>query len=481
MSCSTAHQPGSAMLQLLRSAGARPFRTASGEAFIAFRRGNHRETWSLRDPYARSWLMTLYFDSYGALARPDAVRDALAQLNALAMIQEKPTPVGLRVAEHTGSIFIDLGDSTWAAIKISPDGWQEVAEPPVMFRRASGMLPLPSPQRGGTVDLLRPFINLESTDDFKLVVGWLLGALHPRGPYPVLVLTGEQGTAKTTVSRLLRRLIDPNSADVRALPNSTRDLAIMARNAHVVAFDNISVLPTFMSDAISRLATGGATTPRQLYTNEREMLLDAVRPAILNGIDDFVTRSDLAERSLFVSPARILPQHRQTERQFWSQFDAQQPLIFGALLDALVHGLRNLGKVVLPQHPRMADFAEWAAACEGAFNWPAGAFADAYARNQDDVARTVIEADAVASVLRAFTIRHSKWCGTATDLLTELDRLAPKRLRDRAWPKNAQGLSQRLRRIAPEFRKFGVEITHERAPDPTRRRFICISRVGSEA
>jgi len=110
---------------------------------------------------------------------------------------------------------------------------------------------------GGSVETLRSFLNVQSANDFVLVVAWALAVLRNRGPYPVIVLSGEQGSAKSTFSAILRALLDPNTAPLRALPREDRDLFIAASNGHVLAFDNVSGLPAWISDTLCRLATGG--------------------------------------------------------------------------------------------------------------------------------------------------------------------------------------------------------------------------------
>ena len=115
------------------------------------------------------------------------------------------------------------------------------------------MKPLPIPVNGGSVETLRSFLNVQSDNDFVLVVAWALAVLRNRGPYPVIVLSGEQGSAKSTFSAILRALLDPNTAPLRALPREDRDLFIAASNGHVLAFDNVSGLPAWISDTLCRL------------------------------------------------------------------------------------------------------------------------------------------------------------------------------------------------------------------------------------
>jgi len=128
------------------------------------------------------------------------------------------------------------------------------------------MLELPAPVRGGTLKELDKHLRM-SPSGYVLTKAWLLAALRPRGPYPVLAFTGEQGTAKSTALRMLRHLVDPNTAPLRAPPDTTRDLYVAAINGHVITLDNVTSLTADVSDALCRLSTGGGFSTRSLYTN----------------------------------------------------------------------------------------------------------------------------------------------------------------------------------------------------------------------
>src|SRR6516162_2685415 len=339
----------------------------SSTAFADLTIDGHRETWPIRSRQFRHWLRRRYFEETGSAASAETVRSALDLLEARAQFDAPERMVHIRVAEYDDRIYLDLADTDWRAVQIGPDGWQVVASPPVRFRRAAGMLPLPIPQRGGSIEALAAFLNLPAQDEFVLMVAWLLAALQQGGPYPLLVIAGEQGSAKTMLTKILRALIDPNAAPTRAPPREERDLMIAANNGHILAFDNLSSLPSWLSDALCRLASGGSFATRQLYTDCDEVLFQAARPAILNGIEDIVCRSDLADRAIFLTLEPIADERRRTERQLWREFEVVRPRVLGALLDAAAHGLRRLPQVRLERSPRMADFALWATACETAF------------------------------------------------------------------------------------------------------------------
>jgi hypothetical protein len=276
-------------------------------------------------------------------------------------------------------------------------------------------------------------------------------------------VSGEQGSAKTVLSKILRALVDPNAAPVRTMPREERDLFIAASNGHLLAFDNLSDIPARTSDALCRLASGGSFAIRQLYTDADEALFEAACPTILNGIEDVITRPDLADRTIFLTLRYVHETARRSEKEIWRQFELAQPRILGALLDAASHVLRMLPGVRLNRLPRMADFALWATACETAF-WPAGTFLRAYEANRRAAIETVIEADPVASSVRDIMAAQASWSGNASDLLrigadTVGNGGAP---RDPGWPKSPRALAGRLRRAQTALRTLGIEIAFGR-------------------
>ncbi|MHC2626350.1 hypothetical protein ACVIW2_008382 [Bradyrhizobium huanghuaihaiense] len=366
------------------------FHAPDGTGYADLDINGHRETWPIRSKGFRRWLTRRFFEEKGGAPNSEAMQSALNLVEARAHFGSPERCVCIRVGALEGRLYLDLGDEEWRAIEIDSTGWRIVNDPPVRFRRATGMQRLPDPVRGGSVEALQRFLNVHSNKDFVLAVSWALACLRNRGPYPVIALAGEQGSAKSTFSAILRSLLDPNSAPLRALPREDRDLFIAASNSHVLAFDNVSGLPAWISDTLCRLATGGGFAVRQLYTDHDEVLFDATRPVILNGIEEIVTRPDLADRALFLTLQPIPEELRRPERELWAAFEAERPKILGALLDALVVGLKRMPETRLPKLPRMADFALWATACETAI-WSAGTFMSAYVGNLAGITNEILD------------------------------------------------------------------------------------------
>jgi hypothetical protein len=388
-------------------------------------------------------------------------------------------PVCVRLAEHGGRIYLDLADADWRVVEVDAEGWRIQKESPVRFRRPKGMLPLPAPVPGGSVKDLRPFVNVGSDEDWCVAVGWTVQAFRPRGPYPALILSGQQGAAKSTTARSLRALTDPNAAPLRCEPRDARDLMIAATNAWVVAFDNLSTVPPWLSDALCRLATGGGFATRELYTDAEEVLFDATRPCMLTSIEDLATRGDLLERCVLLNLSPIPEGQRRSERDFWGEFEAARPRLLGALLGAVSGALRELPGVRLEKLPRMADFAEWATAAEPALGWAAGSFLRAYAGNREEANDLALDASPVVPPLRQFIeAKRGAWEGSASDLLKELTALVEEAVaRSKEWPKKANVLSGKLKRLAPNLWAAGYAVEWERKPGGGRAKVIKLSRL----
>ena len=442
--------------------------------FAEIENTGHCETWPVRSRGFRQWLQLRYFKEHGGAPNNEALQSARDTIEAKARFEGPERKVYRRVATgENGSLYLDLCDPAWRAIEVDAKGWRIVDRPPVPFIRSRTMLKLPEPTRDGHIDDLLQLLNLAADDDFILAVAWVLAALRDEGPYPVLVLTGEQGSAKSTCARMLRALVDPCEPPLRSVPRNEQDLFIAARNGHVLAFDNLGGVPTWLSDALCRLSTGGGFAARELYTDDEEVVISAERPLILNGIDEVVARGDLADRAIFLTLSAIREAARKTEAELRARFDEARPRILGALLNALVEGVRRLPDVRLDRLPRMADFAMWAVACESAI-FEAGAFMRAYTGNRADAVESVIDASPVASTIRELMQDREPWKGTATELLRVLEPIAGEPVtKGKEWPTNGRSLGNRLNRLSSALRPVGIEITRRKSGS---KRLITISR-----
>lgn len=285
-----------------------------------------------------------------------------------------------------------------------------------------------------------------------------------------MILSGEQGSAKSTTTKVLRSLVDPSKLATRSFPQDERDLVIAANGAYVLAFDNLSRIKPHMADALCRLATGGGFSTRKLHSDADEVHFDATRPCILNGIPDLVERADLASRSICLTLPSIRETERAYEREFRADFGDAAPRILAALLDAASCALRRQDSVSLSERPRLADFARWVTAAEPALGWPDGAFLDSYRANRQEADDIALSNNNLALAILALLDAETAWQGTATDLVITLRKRFPHLAElAEAFPRTPSAMGSELRRITPLLRSQDVAVQyHRHGKDRTR-------------
>ncbi len=458
------------------------FHSPDGDAYATFEVGNHKETWALKSKGFREWLSRQYYLNERAAPSSQAMQDALGVLSAKANFDGDEIPVFLRIAKHEGNIYLDLCNADWEVVEITSTGWNVISNSPVRFQRSKGMLPISSPEHvecATGVTELQSFLNVETKDDFMLLLAWLVSAYNPDGPYLVLVLYGEQGSAKSTTVKLLRSLIDPHACPLRREPRNSDDLMVSARSNWTVVIDNMSHLPDGLSDDFCRLATGGGLSKRQHYSNDEEIILNAKRPIILNGIDEFVTRGDLTSRSITISLPSIPEAERKREEIIRKEFSEAQQRFLGLVLNAISTSLANKDKFELEKVPRMADAWHFITAAETAFGWERGLSLKAFLANQEKANEVILNNSIVYPYI--FALAGDGWEGTATELLDRMNimRSATQCKDYKTWPTIPKSLSDRIRRINPALRSSGIEVIFDKTSGNDSKRMIHIKKLSN--
>lgn len=466
-------QPSQADLLTQLAQAVTVFHTSDGGAYATIPVNGHFETHALKKGF-KAWLKRAFYQKYKKAPNREALEAALGVIEGKALYDGPEIQVYIRVAPYDGGICIDLGNDNWEVVYITAEGWKVLPKSPVKFRRPSGMLPLPTPVEGGTLDELFPFLNVPDETAKKLIAGFLIQAGQPEGPYPVLEVSGEQGSAKSTLCEFLKLLIDPHKAMRKSPPKDERDLAIAAHNSWMTLFDNLSRLTPGMSDALCRLSTGGAFSSRKLYEDDEEVTFNSKRPVVLNGIEDVVSHADLLERSICITLQPIPPGERRDEKQLKADFEAAAPRILGALYTAIAASIKNLPTVQGKEWPRLADFCKRVTAAEAALGWNKGDFLKAFRDNEESAMHRALEhEEAVLQALRDVLGSGKEWRGTATALLSALTYNHEYTL----LPRTANALSAKLKRLLKPLRSIGIDVTWDRQGAPGTR-IITVRRVG---
>ncbi len=447
--------------------------TPAGEPFAVPKPGQGPHVARLlrgRGGSLRAELARRYAAEHERAPNQQALADALLVLQGRCLLAE-PTDLALRVARHGPGIALDLGDPTGRAVLAGPDGWQVVDRSPVLFRRTELTGALPEPKAGGELEPLRALLNVDDAA-WPLLLSWLLAALLTPGiPHPVLLLTGEQGTAKSTAARMLARLIDPANPQLRQPPRDLDSWTVAAAGSWVVALDNLSGIPDWLSDALCRASTGDGLVKRALYTDDALAVVAFRRCVLLNGIAFAEIRGDLGDRLLPVECARLKDYQRRDDEEVAAAFEAAWPAALGGLLDLAVKVLARLPGVRLERRPRMADFAKVIAATDATRGTKA---LDAYLELRKRSAVELLDGDPVAEAVERFARKRTAWEGTAGELLRALTPEQPPK----DWPDTPQGMGATLKRVAPALRMAGIDV--EQLPRQGRRRAwsLAVEREG---
>ncbi len=382
-----------------------------------------------------------------------AVREAIGTLDGIAVLRGEERRLAIRVGGDRKGIWLDLGRADWKAVRISTEGWKVVSGADIAFVRPSTMLQLPEPKRGGSIKSLQRVVNVQPAE-FVLAVGWLLQALNPVGPYPIIDAHGPSEAGKTATCKTLLRVIDPTSVELRQA-RKTDDLLIAARNNWALGFDNLSYLSWDWSDTLCMLATGISSGTRKHYTNDEEHVFTVQRLVPFNGIPvDLTERSDLASRTikLEIVPLKV----RRTEADLAEEFAEAWPKVLGALLDGLVGALSGYQMIEVPEPARLMDFERFAEAGCRAMGFAEWEFVDAYAANRHGSIVISVEASAVGRAVTAFLKKHPK--GFTGQMSVLYDKLETYKANAswRVWPKSPTKLSTELRRLTKPLAAINV-------------------------
>ncbi|MBH46577.1 MAG: hypothetical protein CME71_00240 [Halobacteriovorax sp.] len=441
----------------------RPFLTPDDEVYVDYQNSNHTETIPVYSSQFNRLLNSLYYKEQGGVLNKESRSKIKDYFSAMAYDSGEVHEVGIRVMYQKGIIYYDLANEQREIVKISPESWEIIQNPPVRFIRKKGMLSNVRPDPLGDINILKKYLNLPNEEQWYLVSAFILQSLYS-SPYPILVMNGEQGTGKTTNSKVICLTIDPSSVLLNSRPRDERDIFIAASNSLLLSFDNLSGISSHTADTFCRLSTGSGVRLRKLHTDDEEKFFYSARPILINGIDDLATRGDLISRSLLITPPVISNEDRITEKEFWSAFEEDRARILGGVFNALVIALRNLPTISLDEKPRMADFAQFSCAASEALGISQQSFINAYRSNINETNRNSIDLDPVAlaiiNLVHTKSLLNEDWFGTMSELADELLRFLPANLIGSKYiPQTPQAMSNKLKRITPMLLsvKVGVE------------------------
>jgi hypothetical protein len=409
-----------------------------------------------------SWLRRRMWEEEGRSVSGESLKMAAGTLSAHVEFSGVSRELYTRAAWHEGILYYELRPGK--VVRVGPGGWTFKANPPVLFRRYVNLKALPDPQAGGSLDVLDGLVNLKSERDRRLFKAYLVTLPLEHVGRPIFNASGAMGSGKTTIQRLIKRLLDPTAPEtVRFDP---RDFLQKAMHAYIVMLDNQNTIPEWAADTLCRLVTGEADSKRRLYTDDEDFIIELRRAALLNGINVPTDRGDVLDRSPVVELERIPDGERKTEEELWARFEAEHPKLLGALFDTLSKAIALKPTLKLSRRPRLADWGEYAAAVYEVMGWGA----ETFLKDWDEVVKVqnqaTLDGSPVAQAIIKFMEDKEEYTAASSEMHSELKVVAVQLgvdvERDKAWPKSARWLWRRIKEVLPLLVAAGIEASRGR-------------------
>jgi hypothetical protein len=426
------------------------FHDEHGTAYVTTELRGVRETIPVAHSLYGAKLRLAYSDTTGEIIGINQLRNFVGEQVATAELRRPQCQTAIRVADDNGKLYIDIANRERQIIEVAGGKWQIVSDCPVRFIRPTGMLPLPLPLKGGTLADLKRFVTV-ADDELPLLLAFVCSCFHPAGPYSLLQIVGEQGSAKSSLLRLLHHFIDPQTAIGSTLPRDERDALVSAQLRRLVSYDNVDALSRKLSSLLCMLVTGASSAHRRLFTDSEQCVLTAKRPIVLTSIGNVVTASDLQDRTLTISLPAIPAADRKSEYAIAAELreEGLRGRILGFILDGVAAAHAGHAAIKRNDMPRMADVFAWATAAEPSFGLEAGSAIKALQQQASEESAHIVDDSFAVAIAKLAT---AGWTGTAATLASVLPIHS-----------TARGASNRLRELAPDLRRNGFSVVFRKS------------------
>ena len=443
------------------------------EAGITLKKDDYYEHYLVNSQKFRTCLSGLYYKTYKEGVNNSIIDDVLMTIKARGIFDGEKYKVSYRIGkDEKGNIYYNLVNSKHEIVKIASIGWEVIKMPSdIKLISTSNMLEQCRPEKKGDIHLLKEVINYGTDENFILIIAYLSYCLCGNLPYPILNITGEQGSGKSETCKKLVSLIDPNKSLSCSIPEKEGDLCILAKSRIAIYFDNISSIKYDISDWLCKLLTGSGIAKRALYTNDDEHTFSVEAGVIVNGINSVINREDLLDRAISINLLTL--KERKPLQELDNKFQELKPKIFSGLLDMLVACLKNRDEVTknIKDTPRMIDYAIFGSCCEDILKLSKGEFLRIYQSNYNEAIEEKINNDTLVQAIIEIMKDEQEIKLTATELFNKLntikDGLYSYTIKSSSW------LSRNLNIKIPLLRSEGIIIERQKTEI---KRFIVIKK-----
>lgn len=450
------------------------------KSYASIDKGNHCEVWPVESSQFRQWISRKFWKETQKAPNSSSINDALNAIQGIAIHDSDEVSLSNRCRLDGGDILYDLANDSWDTVRIDKDNWSVLGKNPAVFQRYSHQDAQVKPVGGGSAEQITDFVNINNENGQLLFLVYLVSCFVPNIPHPIPYVHGPQGSAKSTLSKIVKEIVDPSQIDVTSFPSNQKELVQLLNHHYLLFFDNLSSLTTQQSDTLCRVVTGSGFSKRKLYSDDEDVIFRLKRCIGMNGINLDPGNADLLDRCIIFGLDRIEKEDRQTEEEFWDDFREAKPLILGGIFDTLSGALARIDDVELDSYSRMADFCRWGYAIAESLGYRGEEFLHAYEKNIDSQHEEVLYGDALGQSMLLFSENiPGGWSGTATELLEVLESIAEsENVAVEELPGAANALSRKLNNMKTNLAEVGIQVSNS---DDTNKRLIYIESDKSES
>lgn len=407
------------------------------------------------------------------LCPPEVFHYLEAKKDTVLYEQSNPVTIHRRVAGTLAKkILYFLADEKWQSVLVTPDGWTICQNNKLKFMKYPADKPQIMPKRGGNLlALLRPFVNLPD-DDFVLFTAFLVQSFSRSSSHYAAIVSSNKGTGKSTLTKMIRSIVDPSTSDTSLTPSSENDLKTMLANTYLACFDNTASLSVKYSDILCAAITGSKDVKRKLYSNCDQIILNLHNLVVINGIDIVPHRSDLADRSLLFELRPIPKTARMTDADFWSNFEAKKAHIIGAIFDTQVKAMNILPELTFKTLERMADAHKEMTAIAVALGIEQDEFQRIFKQNKDKLQDAYIQTSELVELVVEYMRTRRNVDLPASKLYEELTKSIKGS--GKFFPDSPSALSRKLNLEKDALFAAGYDFRKKRVGDYNH---IVISRI----
>lgn len=329
--------------------------------------------------------------------------------------------LNVRFAGNNNEIYYQLSEKE--NIKITENGYEIITNNIPMFRKYSNMLDQVIPNNNGMVKSfseLFELINIDKSQHLIFTV-YIISLFIPNIPKPILTMSAERGSGKSTATKIIKDLVDPSVLNTTRLPNDEQSLTQILDHSALICFDNISNISLKQSDFLCRAYSGDAIMSRQLYSNDEEFISKYKRAIILNGINCPIEKSDLVDRTILVDLKRIAKDEMKTEDEIYSIWERKKPHFLDKIFNVISKAIPIHYNTKLNKLERFADWQKWGFAIAEAIKEGYGQkFLEDIDKNRNRQDMQVIENNSLLQLVLEFMEKRKEWDGRVSDFQKEL-------------------------------------------------------------